>query len=131
MIIRLIEHQPAWEIHALLRFYNIPYLSEYSPAPIALGRHLPVLVTSTTLYSGNQILECPIFDQARKALTSTEKDIESLVSSAILNSFYNIFNHLERKRNDHITLERQYGSLLIGYFYSTLQELGESLSLCR
>jgi len=51
-MIRLIEHQPAWELHAFLHFSGLSYKCEYSPTPMALGHILPIIIIESVTYSG-------------------------------------------------------------------------------
>lgn len=55
--IRIIQFQPAWSLHALLRFHNLPYTCENSIQPISLGNQLPCLLDGKYLLPNNIALE--------------------------------------------------------------------------
>ena len=54
---RLIQHVPAWHIHAYLRFLGLGYTSEYVPSTVALGFELPVLVDGSSVTSCGSIMD--------------------------------------------------------------------------
>ena len=78
--VRLIEHDPAWEIHLLLRFYEIPYTCDYSYTSYALGRPLPVLIHDENVYCGH---ECYDFLKTKCPNYAMIQSLDSLVSSFI------------------------------------------------
>eukprot|EP01031_Cornospumella_fuschlensis_P033631 gene33631-40682_t len=65
MVLRVIEHEPAWELHAYLRFIQLPYLVEYSPSPNALGAPLPAVVHGNEILSGQKIYRLASLSNAR------------------------------------------------------------------
>ena len=43
---KIIQHEPAWALHAYLRFIELPYSCEFSPSEASLGfPSLPIVVT--------------------------------------------------------------------------------------
>lgn len=43
---KIIQHEPAWALHAYLRFIELPYSCDFSPSEVALGfSTLPIVVT--------------------------------------------------------------------------------------
>lgn len=128
-MIRLVEHQPAWELHAFLRFNDIPYVSEYSPSPVALGRTLPALADCCKVYSGEQIYECNVIKGTKKVFSPTEIELDELVASSIQCGLVRILDNLLLRRGEHISTEREHG--LIGALFACTTELAEAITLTR
>ena len=43
---KIIQYEPAWALHAYLRFIDMPYSCEFSPSEASLGfSSLPIVVT--------------------------------------------------------------------------------------
>lgn len=43
---KIIQHEPAWALHAYLRFIEQPYSCDFSPSEVALGcSTLPIVMT--------------------------------------------------------------------------------------
>jgi hypothetical protein len=43
---KIIQHEPAWTLHAYLRFIEQPYSCDFSPSEVALGcSTLPIVMT--------------------------------------------------------------------------------------
>jgi hypothetical protein len=75
--VRIIEHEPAWELHILLRLYEIPYTCDYCPVQFAMGRPLPLLVDGNTVYS---VGECIDFLIGKSRDYTTIEAEDSLIS---------------------------------------------------
>jgi hypothetical protein len=85
-MLRLVEHQPAWEVHSALRFFGISYSVDFSPMPTALGKSLPLLIDNDGMYGGTEIFDC-ISRHSMKSVTASEKVIDELVSNTLLQRF--------------------------------------------
>jgi hypothetical protein len=81
-LLRLIEHQPAWELHTLMRFRGVKYTSDYSPYPVALGRATPVITDDATIHFHDNIVDV-INSHALDKLDEDFLDVDRLVSSYI------------------------------------------------
>jgi hypothetical protein len=126
MVVRLVEHEPAWDLHLYLRALDIPYIAEYSPAPIGLGRRLPVLVIGEDVCSGHQIY------QHRTIKTKAHNQtIDQFLSAYLENNLVAVFNQLLKVRNDHITTERKHGDLLGGLVNASAKELSAFFAIDR
>ena len=55
--IRLIQHRPAWRLHALLRFTNTPYDCENCELPYAMGQQLPLLIDGSFVFTERLAME--------------------------------------------------------------------------
>lgn len=125
---RLVEHHPAWEVHALLRFHNVAYVAEYCPSPAAMGRTLPVVAHGASIYSGRQIFD----DSAAFCASSCsedEKSVNELIAAHVHANFDALFYTILRRRKEHIDTERERGSLIVGSLFSTSLGLMESIAL--
>lgn len=96
-MIRLIEHQPAWELHAFLHFSGLSYKCEYSPTPRALGVVLPVLIIDNSLYSGEAA-----YDIIRKHSNDKHHNhLEELVASYVEKKLCTLLEQFERVTGSH------------------------------
>lgn len=55
--IRLLQFKPAWALHCLLRFKNLPYLCENTATSHCLGVRVPLVVDGNYLFSERLALE--------------------------------------------------------------------------
>ena len=55
--IRLLQHRPAWRLHALLRFTNTPYDCENCELPYAMGQQLPLLIDGNFVFTERLAME--------------------------------------------------------------------------
>ncbi len=130
-MIRLIEHSPAWEVHAYLRFADVAYLSEYCPAPTALGRVLPVAVDRDVVHNSEQIYHCPKVMEYVRTLSSSSTEIDDMVACYLQCSVVRLFEQVLWQRNEHVTSEREHGAFLVGSCFAQVLELTEMISLPR
>ena len=91
-MIRLIEHQPAWELHAFLHFAGLSYKCEYSPTPKALGSVLPILIIDNTIYSGEASFDIIKIISKDKS----HNHLEELVSSYLYKKVCTLFGQFEK-----------------------------------
>jgi hypothetical protein len=94
-MLRLVEHSPSWEIHALLRIFDVSYRVDYSPLPTALGRTLPIVVDDEGICQGQDILDC-VKRHRRRDTFSHEDDMDELVGSAIRQRFEHLWSSLSQ-----------------------------------
>jgi hypothetical protein len=55
--IRLLQFKPAWALHCLLRFKNLPYLCENTAANNCMGRQTPLVIDGNYFFSERLALE--------------------------------------------------------------------------
>ena len=55
--IKLIQYQPAWSYHCLLRFKGLAYTTENAILPVSIGKTLPCLIDGNYVVNGQQGLE--------------------------------------------------------------------------
>lgn len=126
-VFRLIEHEPAWEVHAFLRFCGVAYTSEFAPTPMAFGRPLPVVVSASEVYSGEEIFDSP---EILSAVTwsEDEKSMNEMVASTVRCTFQRIYDHIIMRRGEDSSIEREYGVVGFGSLVANSSELACSLS---
>jgi hypothetical protein len=101
--IRIIQFQPAWSLHALLRFHNLPYTCENSIQPISLGNQLPCLLDGKYLLPNDIALEHLQYGRIirnDKSCIPQDKKINNtndvIMGNYIENSIVKNFNHLKK-----------------------------------
>lgn len=117
-VLRLIEHEPAWELHILLRIIGLAYTTDYSPTPFALGRPLPILVDDSTIYSGEGCFrylskQCPYYPNIEAA----DELITSYLQKHLIQVYENFLvlnkdNYKNLLRNDAFGVRIQQSFLL-------------------
>ena len=112
-MLRLIEQEPAWEIHAYLRFSGLSYRVEYSSLPSALGRRLPVLVDEFGVYNGDEIFRCIQSHSKQLHLSRDEKIVDELVANTIRTKFdqqlWSVLNQITNLERDHLIISSPWG----------------------
>ncbi|RYY84469.1 hypothetical protein EON63_09170, partial [archaeon] len=108
MVLRVLEHEPAWEIHAYLRFIQLPYIVEYSASPTALGVPLPAVVHGHEVLSGQKIYHLASLPNAR-TLNEHDTQVDKFVSSYLSHTLVRVYDQYMKTRNDHVNVERERG----------------------
>jgi hypothetical protein len=96
--IRLLQWKPAWAIHCLLRFRNLPYLSENTGSRSALGFHAPVIVDGNYIFGERLAIEHICTNRVTKntARDQTSELIDTNNSkSQILAADNTLFHHIQ------------------------------------
>jgi hypothetical protein len=104
MIVRLLEHQPAWELHVLLRLYGIPYTCDFVSYPSAMGRPLPLLADEENIYCGR---ECYDFIAKKSKNYEIIDSADSLVLSYLKCHLCDMFSdYLNVTREDRTLIDK-------------------------
>ena len=127
---RVIEQEPAWEIHAYLRFCGLSYHVEYSTLPTALGRKLPILIDETGVYSADEIFTCIQAHSKQLHLSRDEKGVDELVANTLRRRFerqlWDVLNRLTNIDREHILISSPLG---VNLYLSMIYDLHKFFNL--
>lgn len=88
--VRLIEHEPSWELHFLLRVFGIAYTTDYSPTPFALGRPLPIIVDENGISSGEG---CYKYITKQRDFYKSIQGVDELVSAYLQKNLCQVYEN--------------------------------------
>lgn len=90
---RLIQQEPAWALHAYLRFLNIDYHTENTFASKALGLQLPIIVDNVTTRTESLALS---YLSSRYSTATTEMSADAVFSAYLKQALVIPFQQLRR-----------------------------------
>ena len=96
--IRLLQFKPAWTLHCLLRFKNLPYLCENTCCKDSLGLNVPVLVDGNFVFAERLAIEHLSMDRQTRG---ADGDYPSN-SLSIFDTEHNQFLVADKIMSDHI-----------------------------
>ena len=99
VFIRLLQFKPAWSLHCLLRFKNLPYLAENTGAPCSLGLPGPLLIDGNFVFTNRLALEHLSEDRKSRKATD-EHGSNSLDSDSVNLQFFDA----NRLMSDHVEI---------------------------
>lgn len=108
-MVRLIQQEPAWALHAYLRFLNVDYHSENTFASKALGLQLPIIVDSATTKTESLALS---YLSSRYSQTTAEMSADAVFSAYLKQALAVPFQQL--RRNGRIDKKNQFRVVPIG-----------------
>ena len=97
VFIRLLQFKPAWSLHCLLRFRNLPYLSENTGAKCSLGLHVPLLIDGNFLFANRLAIE-HLSEDRKSRITNSAYGSNSVDNDSVHEQFLNA----NRLMSDHI-----------------------------
>lgn len=112
--IRLLQLQPSWAIHALLRFKNLPYISEDVPTNTVLGKSVPVLSDGISIESGSNAL-LHIQQQYSDGWSRNELIADHILGHYLMNTIENTFQLLAKTTGYHEEVVSQCSSFGISW----------------
>lgn len=104
---RIIQQKPCWSVHAFLRFNDLRYISESTPAFNALGRDLPVIIDGDSVKSEEELFASCSQNHGGEYLAP-----DAILSKALRESFGEVFSQMTRQNGD--DRERLFKALPIG-----------------
>ena len=96
--IRLVQFKPAWTIHCLLRFKNLPYLCENTCSKDSLGLKVPLLIDGNFVFAERLAIEHLSMDRQTRA---ADGDYPPNAAS-IFDTEHNQFLLADKIMSDHI-----------------------------
>lgn len=97
IFIRLLQFKPAWSVHCLLRFKNLPYLSENTGSSCSLGLPAPLLIDGNFVFTNRLALE-HLSEDRKSRISDDEHGSNSLDNDSVYMQFFDA----NRLMSDHI-----------------------------
>lgn len=85
-LLRVVESEISWDVHAYLRFCDLPYHSENTKFRVAMGFPTPLLITECEVLSGEGILHSFGEKIGNSTMTSTNIIADLFCATSALQS---------------------------------------------
>lgn len=104
--LRLLQFKPSWTLHCLLRFKNLPYISENTSSQEVIGLCAPVIIDGNYIFTEKLGINHLSIDRILKTFTSTsttatnDTTVTATTTAATNNASINSRNISSSDKND-------------------------------